>query len=283
MDLQPLLNYLQEERCLCFSAYCRPMVERRLEMRQQAVHCNTEATYLEYLALHPEELDCLVDALTINVSSFFRNPLVFEYLAQEILPALIMEKQRHGDSCLRVWSAGCAEGEEPYSVAILIDDLLKKEKDRFEVNVFGTDINARAIQRAHAGVYAQESLKTMRWGFLQEYFTDRKDGFHLSGAIKTHVQFSQQDLLHPLANAPTDSVFGDFDVVLCRNVLIYLESEAQDLVLKKLYRSLAAHGYLILGEAETPPLRYCERFTTVSPECHIFKNNELEWLGNNTT
>ncbi len=131
MNLQPILDYLQKKRCLNFFGHRRAVVERRLEGRRKAVRGDTLANYLEYLILHPVERDRLVDALTIHVSSFFRNPLMFEYLAQEILPTLVMENQRHGDPCLRVRSAGCADGEEPYSVAILTDSLLKKEGSRF--------------------------------------------------------------------------------------------------------------------------------------------------------
>ena len=271
MDLQRILDYLQEQRRLDFSGYCRAMVERRLETRMRAVHCDTEAAYLAYLEQHAQELDCLVDALAINVSSFFRNPLTFEYLAQEILPVLIWEKQRRGDLCLRVWSAGCADGEEPYSVAILIDHLLKKEDTEFQVNIFATDINEGAIQRAHLGEYALESLKHIKFGLFQAYFTKHNNTYCISKAIKQLVQFSQQDLLHPLAHAPSESVFGDFDIVLCRNVLIYLESQAQDSVFRKLHRSLADRGCLVLGEAETPVSENRGYFSPMRDACHIFQ------------
>jgi len=271
MDLQSILDYLQEKRGLDFSGYCPALVERRLETRMQAVHCGTEAAYLKYLEQHAQELDCLINALTVNVSSFFRNPLTFEYLAQEILPDLIVAKQRRGDLCLRVWSAGCAEGEEPYSVAILIDQLLKQEEAEFQVNIFATDINERAIQRARVGEYALESLKQIQLGLFQAYFTEHSSIYRISSAVKQLVQFSHYDLLHPLSNAPSESVFGDFDIVLCRNVLIYLESQAQDTVLRKLHRSLADRGYLILGEAETPSLGNSGHFSPINDECHIFQ------------
>ena len=269
--MQPILDYLQEKRRLDSTGYCPAMVERRLETRMRAVHCDTTAAYLAYLKQHGQELDCLVDALTINVSSFFRNPLAFEYLAQEILPALIMEKQQRGYLGLRVWSAACAQGEEPYSIAILIDHLLKKEKAKLQVNIFATDINEGAIQRARLGEYALESLRHVQLGLFQAYFTEHNETYRISRTIKKMVQFSQQDLLHPQAHAPSESVFGDFDLVLCRNVLIYLESEAQERVLKKLHRALTGKGYLILGEAETPSLGNGGYFSPISDECHIFQ------------
>jgi chemotaxis protein methyltransferase CheR len=208
MDLQHILDYLHEQRRLDFSRHCRAMVDRRLETRMQAVRCDTEAAYLGYLKQHAQELDCLVDALAINVSSFFRNPLAFEYLAQEVLPTIITEKQRRGGLCLRVWSAGCANGEEPYSVAILMDSLLKKEDSRFQVNIFATDVNKGAIQRALLAEYTRESLKDIKLGLFQEYFTEHNHTYRISGAVTEQVQFSQYDLLSPLGHAPSESVFA---------------------------------------------------------------------------
>ncbi|MBW2709723.1 MAG: protein-glutamate O-methyltransferase CheR, partial [Deltaproteobacteria bacterium] len=127
-ELKRVLNYLNEERGFDFSGYRASMVERRMEKRLTPTKCADFPEYLEYLKQHPHELDNLVDVLTINVSRFFRNTLAFDYIAGKILPAMVFDKLHSRDLSLRIWSAGCATGEEPYSIAILIRELQRKEK-----------------------------------------------------------------------------------------------------------------------------------------------------------
>ena len=138
-DLKRVLNYLNKERGFDFSGYRPSMVERRMEKRLTPTKCADVSEYLEYLKQHPHELDNLVDVLTINVSRFFRNTLAFDYMADKILPAVVFDKLSGQDPSLRIWSAGCATGEEPYSIAILIQELQRKERLNLSVNIFATD------------------------------------------------------------------------------------------------------------------------------------------------
>jgi len=161
-DLKLVLNYLNKERGFDFSGYRSSMVERRMGKRLTPTKCADFPEYLEYLKKYPHELDNLVDVLTINVSRFFRNTLAFDYIADRILPAIVSGKKGSLDHSLRVWSAGCATGEEPYSIAILIRELQRKERLNLSVNIFATDIDERALKRAKKAVYPYASIKNIK-------------------------------------------------------------------------------------------------------------------------
>ena len=270
-DLKRVLDYLNKERGFDFSGYRPSMVERRMGQRLTPTKCADVPEYLEYLKQHPHELDNLVDVLTINVSRFFRNTLAFDYMADKILPALVFDKLRGQDPSLRIWSAGCATGEEPYSIAILIQELQRKEKLNLSVNIFATDIDERALKNAKTAVYRYGSIKNIKYRLLKRYFEGHGEHFQLSPKIQKMVAFSPYDMLDKRRYAPPESVFGGFDMTFCKNVLIYFSQEYQGMILDKLHRSLARGGYLVLGRAEIPTGKYRNRFRKVSECCPIYQ------------
>lgn len=246
-DLKSVINYLKEKRGFDFSGYRTSMIERRVKQRFPATKCKDYSEYLRHLKKHPEELSHLIDVLTINVSRFFRDTLAFEYIADRILPAIFHQKEGTIDRSLRIWSAGCSMGEEPYSVAILIDEYFEKEALKLDINIFATDIDDKILKKAQKAAYPFESIKNVKYRLLKEYFVPKGESFRLIPKIKDMVTFSCYDLLDNRSYAPPESVFGSFDMVFCKNVLIYFNAEYQDLVFDKLYRSLGKEGYLILG------------------------------------
>ncbi len=263
-DLEKILNYLRGKRGFDFSGYRPPMLERRMGKRLRSVKCDGFPEYLKYLKNHPEELDELVDVLTINVSRFFRNTLAFDYIADRILPAIISQKKGSLDHSLRVWSAGCATGEEAYSIAILIREFQRKEKLDLTVNIFATDIDERSLKRASRALYPYESIKNIKYRLLKRYFEPKRKRFELTAKIQEMVDFSFFDMISKKGYAPPESVFGNFDMIFCKNVLIYFSKRHQDRIFDKLYRSLAKGGYLMLGRAEVPTREYENRFRKVS-------------------
>jgi len=270
-DLKRILNYLKEKRSFDFSGYRTSMVERRVKHRFPSIKCKSYHAYFHYLQENPDELDNLLDVLTINVSRFFRDTLAFEYIVDRVLPAIIHPKKGTTDRSLRIWSAGCAMGEEPYSIAILIHEFLEKESLDFQVNIFATDIDGKILKKAQKATYPFESIKNVKYRLLKKYFTAKGKSFQLIPKIRDLVSFSAYDLLDKKSYAPPESIFGSFDMVLCRNVLIYFNMEYQDLIFDKLYRSLAKNGYLVLGEAEIPPIKDQRRFKKVNECCHIYQ------------
>ncbi|MBF0099652.1 MAG: protein-glutamate O-methyltransferase CheR [Desulfobacterales bacterium] len=269
--IQKILIFLNENRGFEFSGYRESMLQRRIKIRISAINCATYTEYLMVLKENPEELNHLIDTLTINVSRFFRNTLTFEYIADIMLPLIIASKNHSNNEGIRIWCAGCATGEEPYSIAILINELFRKEHFHIPVYIFATDINANVITKAKLGVYPFESIKNMKYRLVDRYFTKIKDGFELVPEIKIMVHFSIYDMLSKKTYVPSESVYGHFDLVLCRNVLIYFNAIQQQLIFEKLYRSLSQKSYLILGEAESPPNQYQGFFKKLTELSHIYQ------------
>ena len=269
--LEIILNYLNETRGFDFSGYRSSMIERRVRKRLSATRTKDYSEYLRFVQKQTDELDNLIDVLTINVSRFFRDTLTFEYIAARVLPAVVFEKRESLNHSMRVWSAGCSMGEEPYSIAILINELFKKEELNLNINIFATDIDGKALIKAREAVYPFESIKDVKYELLKKYFVAKDKSFGLIPEIKDLVTFSASDILDKKSFAPPESVFGTFDMVLCRNILIYFNTEYQDLIFEKLYRSLAKNGYLVLGEAEIPSIKYQRRFKKVNECCHIYQ------------
>jgi chemotaxis protein methyltransferase CheR len=270
-DLKLILQFLNKKRGFDFSGYRISMVERRIQQRFASIKCESSNDYLHYLKENSDELDHLIDALTINVSRFFRDTLTFEYIADRILPAIFHEKKKAADGSIRVWSAGCAKGEEPFSIAILIQELLDKEGLKSKTSIFATDIDSKILEKAQKEAYPFDSIKSMKYRLLKKYFTSEGEAFQLMPIIRNLVSFSVYDILDKKSYAPPDSIFGGFDMVFCRNVLIYFDTEHQDKIFEKLYRSLTQNGYLILGEAEIPSTKYQRRFRKVNECCHIYQ------------
>jgi len=269
--LTPILDYLLEKRGFDFSGYHPAMLARRIGQRLAATSCKDFSAYLSCLQRNADELDRLLDVITINVSRFFRDTLTFELIADRILPEIIREKTQSRDQSLRVWSAGCARGEEPYSLAILIHELLRKKEVALNLHLFATDIDCGALADAGKALYPLSSVENIKHRLLTKYFTAEGTSFRLMPEIKKRVTFSPYDMLDKKHGVPPESVFGNFDLVLCRNLLIYFNIEYQETIFEKLYHSLAKNGILLLGEAEAPTTMYRHHFSRVFDFSPIYR------------
>jgi chemotaxis protein methyltransferase CheR len=270
-DVTPILNYLHVQRGVDFSGYRISLIERQLKQRFSSTGCHDTAQYLDYLKSNPYELDSLLEILTIHVSCFFRDTLTFEYIADKILPEIVNNKKESNDRSLRVWSAGCSMGEEAYSAAILIHELLEKESLNFDFHIFATDIDEKILLKATRATYPFESVSGVKFGLLKKYFGIKEDVFQLIPKIRDSVSFSIYDILDKKTIVPSESVFGSFDLVFCRNLLIYFDPEHQEEIVRKLYRSLSKNGFLVLGGAEIPPAKYKACLSKVIACCHIYQ------------
>ncbi|WP_051822189.1 CheR family methyltransferase [Desulfonatronum thiodismutans] len=269
-SLEQILAYLLENRGIDFSGYHPAMLERRVKQRLRVAGCGDMAGYCIYLLNTPGEIDNLLDAITINVSRFFRDTLTFELIADQILPTLAREKMNRNEASLRIWSAGCARGEEPYSMAILIRELRDKEGWPENVHFFATDIDPKVLDAADKAQYTLESLKNVKFKLLSKYFSRHGDLFTLNPEIREMVTFSRYDLLDKVRGVPPESVFGDFDLVLCRNVLIYFNLHYQAGIFERLYHALSPRGFLVLGMVEKPPECFRNHFQRVFAFSQIY-------------
>jgi len=270
-----ILEYLARERNFDYTAYCPEMAGRKIKNRISILNASGTEHYYEILTNTPGEPDKLIDSFLINVSHFFRDPLCFEILSKKIIPELASEKKTTTSCILRAWSAGCSHGEEAYSLAILLNEFILKNKFISEIKIFATDIDRDALKKAEAGEFDPDSLNEVKFEILNKYFTRIEETYSVIPGIKSMVRFSYHDLLGKTGYAPTESIFGNFDLILCRNVLIYFNQPAQEKIFGNLYRSLAPKGVLVLGETETIPQAFRDKFSQISNYSKIFKKNNL--------
>ncbi len=245
-DLERFLEALHRNRGVDFRSYKRPTIRRRLGRRMAATGRDSLDEYSEYVEEHPEEYRRLIGAFLIKVTEFFRDPELFDYLKEEVLPELV-EEAREGENQLRVWSAGCATGEEAYSLAILVSEVLGREAGLFNVRIFATDIGEDAVKFARRGVYPPSALKGLSKEQIGRYFVDEDGSYQVKKQIRGMIVFGEHDLAQR-------SPFPDVDLVVSRNVLIYFSNELQRRALQLFAYSLRDGGYLVMGKAESPSL-----------------------------
>jgi two-component system, chemotaxis family, CheB/CheR fusion protein len=260
-DLHAFLDRVRERTGLDFSAYKRATIVRRLQRRMAAAGAATLPDYRRYLERHPEELQRLVASFLIKVTEFFRDPELFTYLRDRVLPGLVSEARERGE--LRIWSAGCATGEEAYTLAMLVSDLIGDNAEELQVRIFATDIASEAVEFARRGLYTQSALEGLPPDFAERHFTPADGAFEVRKQVRSLVVFGEHDLGN---RAP----FPRIDLVLCRNVLIYFTPDLQRRALQLFAFSLRHGGYLALGKAETvSPLP--EFFSVEEPRLKIFR------------
>ncbi|MFC2019436.1 CheR family methyltransferase [Chloroflexota bacterium] len=230
-----------------FRGYKQGTITRRLDRRCHFVGAKDYAAYLGFLEANPEEYQRLVAYLTVTVSSFFRSEGTFEQVAGLVLPELISHKRSRQERELKIWSTACAQGEEPYSIAIMLADFLGSQRGDFDSTIYATDINRQVLAEAREGVYSPKDLEHLPATIRDRYFAKDNEGYTLNEAIRQMVRFSYFDLISNEA-PPFDSL----DLIFCCNVLIYLDRQRQGQVLDMLYHLLNLPGYLVLGEVETP-------------------------------
>jgi len=262
---------LKRARGIDVEGYRPNMLRRRIGVRMGKVRVDDPAAYLALLESNPDECDRLMDAIAINVSSFFRNPVVFELLAQYVLPEIVERKQKRGVREIRVWSAGVASGEEAYSLAILVHQALKGQAEKWRPLIFGTDIDGDALKAAARGSYPRDSFADTKLAVLDQYFIPIEAGYRTRPFLRKLVRFSRHDLTAGDLIAPSDSVFGGFDLILLRNVLIYFSRELQARVLERVRKALGRGGYLVLGAAESLEPAMASRFFTIDRRNRIFR------------
>ncbi|RMH70797.1 MAG: protein-glutamate O-methyltransferase CheR [Gemmatimonadetes bacterium] len=240
---QSILNKVRDIVRYDCTQYKEKCLRRRLTVRMRAHHVTTFEDYLEILERNPNEFQELKRVLTINVSRFFRNKSVFDYIFQHLMPDIMEQKRRSRSRCLRFWSAGCAGGEEPYSLAIMLHQFYPYVFSRYDLSIVGTDIDEESLQRARTGVYDDMAMEEVPAEWIDRYFEGKKQ-YRLIPTIKEKVTFQILDLVQDAALEPCD-------LILCRNVMIYFGRELQEKVFNKLANALLPGGYIVLGKTET--------------------------------
>ena len=242
--LRDLLTHVSDQTNIDFRNYKTSTILRRIGRRMAVTHVPSIRDYGEYLRTHPEEVQELVKAFLIAVTGFFRDPEAFQAIRETIIP-LLLERGKENGRIIRFWSAGCATGEEAYSLAMLLADELGVGFPEWNVKIFATDLAANSIAFARRGLYPENILKDLPDEYRARYFERMDHGYRVSKALRQVVIFGQQDISRGVP-------FPRIDLVTCRNLLIYLKPELQQVVLNLFAYSLGqTRGYLFLGKAET--------------------------------
>lgn len=260
--LNAFLGQLRGRTGIDFRQYKTPTIVRRLSRLMATAGCDSLKDYLRHLTAHPEAYQRLISTFLIKVTEFFRDPALFSYLRETVLPDVI-DQARSNRTELRLWSAGCATGEEAYSLAIALAELLGDDVETLPIRVFATDLDSDAIAFARRGIYPSSAFSEMSPPLVAKYFTRVDDAYQIKKRIRNLTVFGEYDLGQ---RAP----FPRIDLVLCRNVLIYFTKELQQRTLQLFAFSLRGGGYLVLGKSETTnPLP--QYFGAVQPALKVFR------------
>ena len=215
-------------------SYKRPQMERRINSFMRSVEADNYSSFINLLSTNKEIYRKFLDHITINVSEFFRNTNHWEILEKQIVPELLKDNKK-----LKIWSAGCSTGEEAYSLAIMCNE----KHISLSEPILATDIDNEVLEKAGMGIYSAKALQSMPPAYLSKYFIAEGNYYRIKDNIKQLVHFQQQDLLK-------DSFGRGFDLILCRNVVIYFTEESKQKLYRKFCDALRPRGVLFIGSTE---------------------------------
>ncbi|HEY0511040.1 MAG TPA: CheR family methyltransferase [Thermoanaerobaculia bacterium] len=241
-DFVKLLEYLKGTRGFDFSGYKLSSLMRRVKKRMQQVDVASHSDYIDYLEVHPDEFNPLFNTVLINVTAFFRDPQSWEVIRERLLPRILEEKGK--DLPVRCWSAGCASGEEAYTLAILLADALGDQEFRRRVKIYATDVDEEALAQARQGSYPAAQLAEVPEELVERYFEKAGDRRVFRTDLRRSLIFGRHDLVQ-------DAAISRLDLLVCRNTLMYFNAETQAKILARFHFALNRTGYLFLGKAET--------------------------------
>lgn len=268
--LNEIVKVLAKQHDLDFSMYDEQFLEQIVEKRMMLSHVHDFSEYVWHVSGNPDEMDTLRRSLNITHTEFFRNTLTFAHLEQWILPGLFEERQEINE--LRIWSAGCSSGQEAYSIAILIENLKARISRQLRYRIIATDITESALTRAVEGTYRETDVQRLRLHDVHEFFTRQGDTYQVRDTLKKHVWFHTYDLLDRESAYPQESIFGNFDLVICSNLLFYYKPEYQHDIMRKLINSMNPNGFLITGEAEKQATDRFPELYAVAPPSPIYRH-----------
>ncbi len=259
--LDSLLDFVKQARGFDFTGYKRSSIERRVMKRMGEVGVDRYEDYIDYLQLHAQEFAELFNTLLINTTAFFRDPRTWEFMANEIVPALVAA--RPADAPLRVWSAACASGEEAYTVAMVFARVLGDDAFRDRVKIYATDVDEEALDQARHGAYLPRQVEDIPRDALERFFEQTNQRFVFRKDLRRSVIFGRNDLIQ-------DAPISHIDLLVCRNTLMYFMAETQGQILRRFHFALDDDGVLLLGKSEML-IAHTDLFTPVDLKTRVFR------------
>ena len=259
--LEDLLTFIRDSRGFDFTGYKRSSLARRIRKRMHEAGSADFVDYRDRLESSAEEFGLLFNTILINVTGFFRDTETWTFLQREVMPELLADVD--GEREIRVWSAGCASGEEAYSLALAFSAALGVEETAKQVKIYGTDIDDEALRDARIGLYSAKNLEGLPAEMRDKYFEQNGTQFSFRPDLRRRVIFGRHDITR-------DAPISRLDLLVCRNTLMYFNVETQSQVIDRFHFALREGGYLFLGKAEML-LSDGERFEVVSMRQRIFR------------
>ena len=260
-EFQQLLEKLRVEHSFDFRQYKEASLLRRIRRRMGLLHVTSFATYITYLDRNPDEYRALLDVILINVTRSFRDPEAWDLVRENVIPRIVQEAGP--TRSLRIWSAGCSSGEEPYTLAMLIAESVRQNARELDVKIYATDVDEDALNTARAGLYRLESVKDVPRELFERYFVREGQLYRFRRDLRKWCIFGRHDLTQ-------DSPLPHLDLLVCRNVLIYFDTDLQERILPRFHYGIHEGGYLFLGKAESM-LSRSRRFVPVDFKWRIFQ------------
>lgn len=267
-DVSELIWFVQSRCGIDLSRYRPSCIRRRVSHRLSMLGCRDLETYIGYLNEHADEVEELLNVVTIHVTGYFRDRDVYQALTENIFPAIIERKRSARHRFIRVWSAGCSTGEETYSTAIALIHFLGERKNDYKVEIYGTDISEESCRIARRGNYSMDKVSGIPRSLLKRYFEVDNSDYRIVPEIRSHVKFTVHDLF-------SESPFSMLDLIVCRNVLIHFEHGARGDVIANFHGSLCDDGFLVLGKSEAMSGPALGLFELVEPRSKIYRKRVL--------
>jgi two-component system CheB/CheR fusion protein len=258
---EALLDYLRRVRGFDFTGYKRSSLKRRVQKRMSVREIENFSEYLDYLEADPDEFTALFNTILINVTSFFRDPDAWSYLQEEVLAPLLAEKPQN--ETIRVWSTGCASGQEAYTLAIVLAELLGTEQFKQRVKIYATDVDEEALAQARQAKYTAKELQPIPSNLHERYFEQVGDRYVFRSDLRRVIIFGRHDMVQ-------DAPIPRLDLLVCRNALMYFNAETQARILARFHFALNEMGTLFLGKAEML-LAHTTLFLPIDLQHRIFR------------
>lgn len=248
-------DLIQKSTRINISKYDKEFLLRLLNKRMLEINSETIVDYSILLAQNKEEQKHLIASLEISYSEFFRSPLTYEYILHNILPMIAQHKKNSGQKEIRIWSAACASGQEAYSLAIILEEFKNLSAEKINFRIFATDQSFAQIEEARKGVYSELSMANVSMKRLNKWFLQNKNTYEVKPQLKENIVFSVFDLFNEDCLCPVESIFGDFDLIICANVLYYFQPTYRGKIIKKLTFCLRENGFIVTSESESGILK----------------------------
>jgi len=240
-EFEKFRNLIYKESGIHFSSTNRTILESRLRERIKVANVPSTASYYDFVLKNGEELKVLLDAVTTNLTRFFRNTAHFDTLEKYVVPDLLKFKAARGDREIRVWSAGCSTGEEPFTIAMVLKEILPPE---IKIKIIASDLSLKSLMIGKEGFYNETRIVGIPDNYLAKYLDKKGTGYQIKDDIKNTIKFDY----HNLKN---DSGLRNLDIIFCRNVLIYFDEPAQKSVVERFWDALSNHAFLFIGHSES--------------------------------